>query len=1095
MLAHSAGGQERGERLFLLARLELELAILHEARARGAGDWEAPALSCRRLLLEEPGFRDAGEVRLFLARLELRRGRATAALAVTGELERGAASAELRCRARLVAGEAWTAAGRPERAAASYRASACAGEAGKLARYRLAWALLAAKQPTAAAQELVALAEAGPAAGLRERVLRDLALAWSLGEPARDAVPVLLRLGGPRLGPQLVIELAGRLRDERRLTPLLALTLAPAVARPLTAIRVVALGRLGSAAELERELARLRGSELGRAPEVRGAMLRGLLEAARRQERGSAEERRQARSTYARLLAEHSQAPEAQEARLHLAELLLAGGELEAAASHLAQLTAASPALRARAGYQRVYCLERLLAAAPAARQPALRGQLIAAARGYLASNSGEATPRTPSDNCRGAAQVGRSCEAAATNNWPSSIAEPPKEASRADTAGAAEVQLLLAGQLAAAGDRLASATAAERFLQRAPTHPRRSEALALALRAYEAERAWEPAHRLASAELAACQLRGGHLQGDAPRLQVRVPAASGRLQVRVPAASGRSGMRPPQSALLASRGGSAMNGEFAAAGEGETCTDWRTTTARLALRRCRELASRGQLEEAATWAGRALAARPAGALRGETLTAAALVALRRGRPDEGERLYRELAAGGDDDRRRGQLGLAELLEARGLFAGAAAAYALAAAPASGEERLRLLVRVARARLAAQDPAAALRAARELGRALDSEQLPPRLWLRWQLRLGELLERSGGPALRHYLRLGAQLEREDPRAAARALLRGSAVAAAGRGASLATRALQLAGPLRRGGVVSPEAAEARVLIARFERARLARGRGGATTRLLALQALLPPLQELLTTGDPRWAPAAGLELASLHGELSAALRRAPLPSALRAEERATYRRELERRAGELDQVRAALLGKLASLGRGAAGPTAVTLAAARQLAAPAIAGLRAEHQPDPTPATRAALELLRAGRASAAAVAATRALALLGERADLLCVRGLAWLEERPEAAARDLRAALEADPRSRCARLNLATLALWQGDSARARELLEAAPAGASVAALLRAAGPATASARGASDATASARSGATPAPDSTAAAPALEEPGQPVP
>ncbi len=113
--------------------------------------------------------------------------------------------------------------------------------------------------------------------------------------------------------------------------------------------------------------------------------------------------------------------------------------------------------------------------------------------------------------------------------------------------------------------------------------------------------------------------------------------------------------------------------------------------------------------------------------------------------------------------------------------------------------------------------------------------------------------------------------------------------------------------------------------------------------------------------------------------------------------------------------------------------------AARLLAGPVVGALRAGHLPAASPAAQPSLAELQAGRLRAAALAATRMLSLLGERHDLLCIRALSSLAlERPAAAERDLRAALEANPRSRCARLNLGVLALWRGNPTVARELLE---------------------------------------------------------
>jgi hypothetical protein len=90
---------DRPARLFKLARLELEVAILRSTGARGVDDagLAAAALTSRRLLATCPGFGRADQVMFFLAQVEMRRGRRKAALEVLTDLGRLHPQSKLRC--------------------------------------------------------------------------------------------------------------------------------------------------------------------------------------------------------------------------------------------------------------------------------------------------------------------------------------------------------------------------------------------------------------------------------------------------------------------------------------------------------------------------------------------------------------------------------------------------------------------------------------------------------------------------------------------------------------------------------------------------------------------------------------------------------------------------------------------------------------------------------------------------------------------------------------------------------------------------------------------------------------------------------------
>lgn len=443
---------ERSRRLFLLARLELELAIL-----RGAG-LDRPATTIRRLLVEDPTGSDADRAWFFLAELELRRGRASAALEALADLDRNHPRSALRCPGGLLRAEAWSGQERFDAAAASARRvrddAGCPAAHRRQARYKLAWAELARKRFAEGARELRALAEdAGLEPSLRPRVLKDLTAAWSLSVPDADAATFLSRRGGA----PLVRELAGALLARRRLAPLLLLTArslqeranAPE-ASELRRLRLRALAELGSAVELEREL----GS--GRLPP--GGAEAVLLAAARllREGRDGA---RLAQRLLARVAADGGSDDATRTARIELAELELAAGETEAATRQLeAARRGAAGALRARASHVLLRCLEQ------------------------RATSTGDRSPRALA---RFAAEAWRFVREEATSE------KVP------------QVLLALAGRLLASGDHAGAARAAEALLGRRASAAECAGALRIALHAWDRAGRHDRVFALAAAEAA----------------------------------------------------------------------------------------------------------------------------------------------------------------------------------------------------------------------------------------------------------------------------------------------------------------------------------------------------------------------------------------------------------------------------------------------------------------------------------------------------------------------------------------------------------------------------------------------------------------
>jgi TolA-binding protein len=946
-VSHDQG--ERSERLLLLARLELEVAILRQALAEGRPDWEAPALTCRRLLVEAGAWQRADEARFFLAQVELRRNHGGAAIDELAELERRHPRSRLLCQSWLLAGEARYAQGRRSLAAESYRRvlgdASCAAALQQQARYKLAWSLLAAKQAAAAARELRLLLRHGELpAPFRARVLKDLVLAWSMGTPDADAPRLLLMHGGAG-GGALSLEVARLLLQEKRLPQLLAfsasfLRLAGGGASPRAAAeqmrvtRLRAIAELSTAAALDRELAETERG--GRSSALRVGAAQALLEHARRLEAQGAP-RRQARALLERVVRSYAETGPAREARYHLAEAQQADGELAAAAESYQVAATSGPAgLRPLAVYRLVVILERLLAVAKEGARTALRRRFARAAWQLVRDHA--------------------------------TRVEVP------------EVLLALAGQLVAGGDHSDAARAATSFLTRFPAHARRADAVALALHALDHAGRPGQAHDLAITELA------------------------------------RPGAHPvAQAATL------------------------RSAALRCALRRSRELVGQGRLAEAQRWAQRAALANPGSAEASEAWLAAATLAVRGGRSTEAEAVYRALAVRsvGRSLQTRARVGLAELQETQGQFAAASVSYRAVAARVDGAERLRWLRRAGWAELAAGDRAGARLTARAVERLLGRATLRGGTLLREQLALGRLLlAAEGSTARRYFVGLARLVEKEQPRLAARLLLR-AAEAAPARGRRLLEEAQTLAGPLRRhGGQVVEEAAEARLALARHERARQERS---LRRRLLALQLTSAQLVELVTAGDARWSSEAGVLLAWSQEEMAQLLSAAPAPRGLRVAEVTRYRAAVANRVAELRQVRQAILVRLGAVARRPTALSAGVLAVAREQLPAAMPGLRAEALPDPSTLASPVIDLLRAGRNLAAALAASRALAVVGEREDLLCVRGVArQLLGRPQQAILDWEAAQRLAPRSTCARQNLATVALWVQDYGRARRLLD---------------------------------------------------------
>jgi len=407
MLARPVGdGADRAGRLFRLANLELEVAILKGAAGEaGAAELEASAVTCRRLLVEAPPAPLEERARLFLARVELRRGRPRAAVEALGTLAQG--QTPLRCQARALAGGALHRQADYARAARTYRellGSSCGGELRRQVRYKLAWTLMASKQPRLAAAELQVLSR-DPGlrrTPLRRRVLSDLILAWSLCSPVpRGAVTLLLKRGRGAL----VVALARRLLETGKVAEMLDVThryLVAATRPPATRVarlrelRIQGLARSGTPARFVGELAALAPSLKLADARLRGVVARATLRRALQEPGGHRRTLLERLATSPALTRTSAGA----EARHHLGLLLQQAGDLHGAAGHFTAAAAAlaDGELRWRARYRLVSTLEQLLVkeVKPGARPArALVKRLVKAARVFIATTTTGRQPPT----------------------------------------------------------------------------------------------------------------------------------------------------------------------------------------------------------------------------------------------------------------------------------------------------------------------------------------------------------------------------------------------------------------------------------------------------------------------------------------------------------------------------------------------------------------------------------------------------------------------------------------------------------------------------------------------------------------------------
>lgn len=991
MLARPAT-RRRAARLYELCLLERELGILSAQRS-----WlEQGATTCRRLVTAHTSFARHDEAMLVLAGLELRLARPAQAGDVLADLLAQHPRSTRRCAALLLAADAKRAQTRSAKQADTpaaavavargyalvLRARACLGAAHRderlQARYRRAWGLVRAGKGVAGEGEfrrLLTLERPSPRFAVR--VLRDLAALWSTQQPPADAVRFLERWAGESLGATLSARVAEGLVGQRRLKELLRFT--DAAARRFTAAPA-------QQALWQQRLAGL--ATLGSAAQLL-AQARAVAGRARQAKARQPKARGKAAGPWS--------------LRQAMAAALWQGAERWSAQSVAADEpspkgAAGAAGMTTRRPDASVLALYRLLAERFVGMPEACRARL------RLADF---------------ATQDGR--WAVAAKLLRAALREAPKTL-RAEARYRLIVVLQRQAEHAPAARRAAARDAfvgeAKSFLRAAKPDQRAATLRLAVLDALVESKQWSAVEPRVATFL---RLHPHHAASTRVRQQAIVAARALGAHEAVYRWALPLG-KEPRWAAVAAEAALAQARLFVRKGGAQKGGAQKGGDAQLWLDRARPLA-RGPLARRVRLLGALLAARGGDGKRLDTLRVA-LMKQARGR-----------------DQRRLQHVLAGWYAALGQL-DQAAALELAAA----KEEPRAEERVARQLTAAElllDAGAKTRAEtvlRLLQRDLQSDGAPSRRLGEAMVRLGTLLERSSPRrAYGYYLHSGDALWRSRRRLAARLLLRAVALApSARRAAQLWRQAVELAGRLRRGGETNQLAVQARLALVQSWRQRgWDHGEAGRSTlrgaerRLRALASLYEPLLPILALRHAHWSAAAGLQIAWVLERMAAALELRDAPATLRAA-LAHRRRALAKRRRIVLASLGRLLGQPGGLNR-------YTLQAARSAAAlTSPLWLQADLLPAPSRITKPALRALRSGRVELAVRLADHALALHGVQAELLCVRAVAQVRAgRPEAGADDLHAARLAKPSEACARLNLATMALWRGASAEARALV----------------------------------------------------------
>ncbi|MFH1130627.1 MAG: hypothetical protein V1754_04790, partial [Pseudomonadota bacterium] len=551
-----------------------------------------------------------------------------------------------------------------------------------------------------------------------------------------------------------------------------------------------------------------------------------------------------------------------------------------------------------------------------------------------------------------------------------------------------ASVLMVLAAQAAQAKDYVQAARATEQFLRLFPDHARRDEVLDLALQVKIHQREWGEAYRLAG--------------------------LSGCVHLRQEKSSDKGG-----------------------------CERFRKMASDAALQASKSFTSGGELAKALEWAERARINLDEGPERWKVAFLSAGLAARSKAYDKAFEIYAQIASVKDDEwRKKSLVAQGELHTAQGNFADAAIAYWAAAGKVECTEHwLELTTRATKAFYWAGKKDRANKLLRKLKWVIGQPTSAiavlgsAKKYEKWVMKVGVVLELTGVQTHSYYSRQGNRLLKDHPRLAARCLVAAAEnVLSLNRRRILYNQAMILAGPLRRNGKVFEASAKARLGLAEIFRTTWEKKKKkNLVAQITALQGFLDSATEVLLIKHPLWSAAAGYHVAWGLGEMASLVEGSFQDIAWGA--RAGAARE---QVAQLRRRQNAVMEGLARLAKQPGGLNRYSLFAARERS-----GLdpvfRVDHLPENEPTVEPILQLIKTQKPEAAVEVATKALKIHGQREDLLCARAVARLGQmQPVLAVQDLQQALGLASQSRCARLNLGTLALWRGQPNEAKRLLE---------------------------------------------------------
>lgn len=948
-----------------MAQLELEVAVLQDEAPKAEAALSAAETNARRLLIEVPQFHRAAEVRLLLARILLRQKRYHQVIEVVDDIGQLHAKSSWRCEGDLLAASALNTIGRMAPSMLRYRdvmkREICSDISRGHAQYQFAWNLIKQDKTGEGAEQLRdLLARPGLKGIFRERVLRDLALAWTSSKPDAVAARTLIRHGGETLGWTLVRQVCSRLAEQGRAKAVLGFTstllkaqnvpggfedstaaasLNHAQRSELRRLRMAALAKASLAELLEREIAQaLKEADPSEVVALRTYAAEAIFRLAQRLDR--VEDRKLSGRLYEKLLTLKPAPGVESQARLALAEQFSKGGNLAAAERHLrGAIALLNGPQKGDANYQLLVVLQQRLAQSTAA----------ASEKGMLAIHQ----------------------RALLDAGW-AFVRENPKHKAFGD------VLILVIVQATRLNDYQATAEAANVFLRRYRKHPRRQEVFDLAIQVATKRQLWPAVYDLVK--------------------------RAGCLSKRKPG-----------------------------------CEEMRKRAAQAALAESRLLIAAKRLDVARQWAKRALGSLEPGTLRNEVLFHTAQLASRAGALEESIGLYRALEREDAGKwRRHAQKRQGELWEAQAHFSRAANAYHRGSQySVTIANQLALLVRAAENYHWAKKPDKVRKLTRAIDRIITADPFGSAKRYRWWvLRLGRLLRDTNGPAYAYYLRQANSLWRDHSRLSASCLVEAASIAPSrSRRRDLLLQARNLAGPLLRDGHLVDAAVRSRVGVAEILRETWQEHKGPRRPEdFAALQQEIATLTEVLLQKDPTWSAAAGHFVAWALGGLASGVEKAMRSGSLVASS------EMKRQIAGLRDRRQTILEAVAALAKKAGGLNRYSLRVARELG-----GLAAKARADHLPAQDSqntllapSLALLKSNSFMTALRVATRGLEIDPDNGGLLCVRAVSYLKlNEPAKALAELEQAFKSQTIPECARLNLGTLAMWQGNVEAAKRYL----------------------------------------------------------